>query len=164
MRHLTSTLIRCFLLGVLTFSYVTSSALGAGFYKESKGLFSTRPSETKSLQTIARFGPVGIGIELLQPAFTMRIKNVEEGSPAATTGRLQKGQVIETINGQKLAEIDPRIQLGQILAAAEASDGLLKFAIKGEAEAVPVTAPVLRQDTLQDGWHYRQPGLVVVRR
>lgn len=143
MRHLTSTLIRCFLLGVLTFSYVTSSALGEGFYKESKGLFSTRPSETKSLQTIARFGPVGIGIELLQPAFTMRIKNVEEGSPAATTGRLQKGQVIETINGQKLAEIDPRIQLGQILAAAEASDGLLKFAIKGEAEAVPVAVPVL---------------------
>ena len=143
MRHLTFTLIKRFLLCSLTFSCAASSALAKGFYKEEKGLFSTRPSETKSLQAIARFGPVGIGIELLQPAFTMRIKNVEEGSPAAATGKLKKGQIIETINGQKLTDIDPRIQLGQILAAAEASDGALKFTIRGEAEAVTVKVPVL---------------------
>lgn len=143
MRHLTSTLIRRTLLATLTFASVSSSTLADRFYKEPNALFSTRPSETKSLQTIARFGPVGIGIELRQPAFTMQIKNVEDGSPAAATGKLKKGQVIETINGETLADIDPRIQLGQILAAAEASDGLLKFAIKGEAEAVTVTLPVL---------------------
>ena len=96
-----------------------------------------------SLQSIDRFGPVGMGIELLQPAFTMRIKNIEEGSPAAATGKLQKGQIIETINGQKLADIDPRIQLGQVLAAAEATDGVIKFTIMGEAEPVPVKVPVL---------------------
>ncbi len=113
------------------------------FYKEPHGLFSTRPGETKSLQNVKRFGPVGMGIDLLQPAFVMRISDIEEGSPAATTGKLAKGQIIESINGQELKEIDPRIQLGRILAAAEASDGILKFAIKGEAGPVTVKVPVL---------------------
>ena len=120
-----------------------SPAAGESYYEEPHGLFSTRPSETKSLQSIDRFGPVGMGIELLQPAFTMRIKNIEEGSPAAATGKLEKGQIIETINGQELADIDPRIQLGQILAAAEAGDGVLEFAIRGEAAPVTVKVPVL---------------------
>jgi hypothetical protein len=67
------------------------------FYKNPNGLFSTRPGETKSLQNIKRFGPVGMGIDLLQPAFVMRISNIEEGSPAAVTGKLKKGQIIESI-------------------------------------------------------------------
>ena len=91
------------------------TAAADSYYKEPP-LFSTAPSPEKSLQTIARFGPVGMGIDLIQPAFTMKIHNIEEGSPAAATGKLQAGQIIETINGQKLANIDPRIQLGQILA------------------------------------------------
>ena len=118
-------------------------AAGKTFYKDSRGLFSTRPGETKSLTNIKRFGPVGMGIDLLQPAFVIRISHIEEGSPAAATGKLKKDQVIESINGQKLKDIDPRIQLGRILAAAEATDGLLKFAIKGEAEPVTVKVPVL---------------------
>ncbi len=120
-----------------------ASATADSFYKNPHGLFSTRPSETKSLQSIDRFGPVGVGIDLIQPAFKMRIKNVEEGSPAAATGKLKKGQIIETINGQELADIDPRIQLGQILAAAEASDGVVKFAITGEGAPITVKIPVL---------------------
>ena len=107
----------------VAFGCLVAPTVAQSFYKNPNGLFSTRPSETKSLQTIDRFGPIGIGIELIQPAFTMRIKNIEEGSPAAETGRLKKGQIIESINGQKLADIDPRIQLGNILAGAEASDG-----------------------------------------
>jgi hypothetical protein len=116
------------------------------FYKNPHGLFSTRPSETKSLQTIKRFGPVGIGIDLLPPAFTMRILNVEAASPAEAA-KLRPGQIIETINGQKLAEIDPRIQLGQILAAAEATDGVIKFMVAdkpgGKAQEAIVKVPVL---------------------
>ena len=112
------------------------------FYKN-PALFSTRPSETKSLQHIKRFGPVGLGFDLIQPAFTLRIANVEEGSPAAATGKLQSGQIIASINGEVLAEIDPRIQLGQILAKAEASDGLLRFEIEGHNEPVNVQIPVL---------------------
>jgi len=131
------------LLGAIAFTYATASAQESSFYKESHGLFSTRPSETKSLQSIDRFGPVGIGIELIQPAFTMRIKNVEEGSPAEASGKLKPGQIIEKINGQPLKDIDPRIQLGQILAAAEATDGVIKFEIKGETQPVAVKIPVL---------------------
>ena len=113
------------------------------YYKQPHGIFSTRPDAGKSLQTIKRFGPVGMGIDLVQPAFVMRIANIEEGSPAAATGKLAKGQIIESINGQKLADIDPRIQLGNILAAAEATDGLLKFAIKGETAPITVKVRVL---------------------
>jgi len=117
------------------------------FYAE-PALFSTRPDETKSVTTIERFGPVGIGIDLHQPAFVMKVKNVEEGSPAAATGKLAAGQVIESINGQRLAAIDPRIQLGEILAAAEAADGKLRLMVRAdaadaEAEEVVVTMPVL---------------------
>ncbi|MEK6239630.1 MAG: DUF6288 domain-containing protein, partial [Planctomycetales bacterium] len=103
----------------------------------------TRPSETKSLQHIKRFGPVGMGFDLLQPAFVLRISHIEEGSPAAATGKLEKGQIIESINGQQLADVDPRIQLGRILAQAEASDGKLTFAVQGESQPVTVTVPVL---------------------
>jgi hypothetical protein len=92
---------------LLALSLTAGLALGAdSFYKEPP-LFSTAPSETASLQTINRFGPVGIGIELHQPAFVMKVKNVEEGSPAAVSGKLTKGQLIETINGQQKYDLSP---------------------------------------------------------
>jgi len=112
------------------------------FYN-SPSLFSTRPSETKSLTTITRFGPVGVGIDLILPAFTMRIKNIEEGSPAAATGKLAAGQIIESINGEILKDIDPRIQLGDIITRAEATDGVIAMKIKDLAEPVVVKIPVL---------------------
>jgi hypothetical protein len=55
-----------------------------------------------------------MGIDLLQPAFVMKIHNIEEVSPAAAVGRLKAGQTIETINGQKLKDIDPRIFVNSI--------------------------------------------------
>jgi len=116
-----------------------SGKFESNFYKDWP-LFSTRADETKAVQSIDRFGPVGIGIELHQPAFVMKVKNVEKGSPAE--GKLKVGQIIETINGQKLKDIDPRIQLGNIITAAEATDGVIKFAIK-DAPAVVVQIPVL---------------------
>lgn len=109
------------LVGLITALVAVSATAAESFYAE-PALFSTRPDETKSVTTIERFGPVGIGIDLHQPAFVMKVKNVEEGSPAAATGKLAAGQVIESINGQRLAAIDPRIQLGEILAAAEAAN------------------------------------------
>jgi hypothetical protein len=124
-----------------------TAAAADSFYTE-PALFSTRPSETASMSSIDRFGPVGIGIELHQPAFVMKVKNVEEGSPAAATGKLMKGQVIESINSQKLAAIDPRIQLGHILAEAEATDGNVRLLVRDDkpgaaAEEVVVSIPVL---------------------
>lgn len=80
-----------------------AEAPAKGFYKQPP-LFSTAPGETVSSQLIGRFGPVGIGIELVHPAFMMKVANVEKGSPAEATGKLKKGQFIETINGQILAD------------------------------------------------------------
>jgi hypothetical protein len=116
------------------------------FYKNPP-LFSTAPGTEKSQQSIDRFGPVGISIELTPPAFVMKVGGVEEGSPAAATGKLKPGQIIETLNGQKLKDIDPRIQLGDIVTAAEATDGLVKFMVKDSpsapAQEVVVKIPVL---------------------
>jgi hypothetical protein len=94
-------------------------------------MFSSRPSSlTTFVQSVERFGPVGIGIELHPPAFVMKVKNVEEGSPAAATGQLKAGMIIETINGEKLHDIDPRIQLGNIITQAEASDGKVVLRVR----------------------------------
>ena len=130
----------------LLWALFASPSPGQSFYKEPYGLFSTRPDEKKSLQNIKRFGPVGLSIDLVQPAFTMKIHAVEAGSPAEEA-KLRPGQFIESINGQQLAEIDPRIQLGRILAEAEAGDGLIVFKVAdrqgGRAEEVVVKIPVL---------------------
>lgn len=137
---------RISLLAVLLFFGGLVPTFGQSYYKEPRGLFSTRPSETKSLQNIKRFGPVGLSIDLIQPAFTMRINAVEAGSPAEEAN-VRPGQFIESINGEKLADIDPRIQLGQILEKAEATDGLIKLRLAdkpgGKAQEVTVKIPVL---------------------
>ena len=49
------------------------------FYKDGP-LFAFTPKENKGGQSVDRFGPVGIGIELTLPAFGMKIKNVEKHS------------------------------------------------------------------------------------
>jgi hypothetical protein len=110
-------------LGLACVSGLTAEA---SFYNQPL-LFSTAPDEKKSLNTIARFGPVGMAIDLHQPAFTMSVATIEAGSPAAVSGGLKTGQVIETINGRKLMDIDPRIQLGQIIEQAEATAGAVRF-------------------------------------
>jgi hypothetical protein len=61
--------------------------LVAQSYYSGPSFFSQRPDETKSLTTIDRFGPVGMAIDLIQPAFTMRIKSIEEGSPHPASSR-----------------------------------------------------------------------------
>lgn len=88
------------------------------------------------------FGPVGIGIDLVRPGMTMQISNVEEGSPAAATGKLKKGQTIESINGRILKDIDPRIILGDIITEAEASDGNVVLKIRDLGD-VTVKIPVM---------------------
>ena len=123
--------------------HFTAYDVKAQFYENPNAVFSTRPDATKSLQEIKRFGPVGIGLDLIQPAFVMRIKNIEEGSPADRSGKFKVGQIIESINGSELAKIDPRIQLGNILAEAEATDGIIKFKIKGISSPVELNVPVL---------------------
>ena len=57
-------------------------ATGKETFYTRPAMFSTRPSSlTTFVQSVERFGPVGIGIELHPPAFVMKVKNVEAGSP-----------------------------------------------------------------------------------
>jgi len=112
------------------------------FYKEPPLFNFTHADEALPKQSIDRFGPVGMSIELRLPPFQMYVGKIEEESPAAATGEFVTGQKIESINGQVLKDIDPRIQLARIITDAEAGDGKIAFMIEGEGEVV-VKIPVL---------------------
>lgn len=106
-------------------------------------IFNPYPNITDKGQWLVRnLGPVGIGINLIRPGMTMQINNVEKGSPAEAVGKLQKGQIIESINGRVLKEIDPRIILGDIVTEAEAKDGKVVLKIQGVGD-ITVTIPVM---------------------
>lgn len=128
---------------VLGFAAGTASA--QSYYKQ-PALFSKQPDEKKSSFIVERFGPVGMSLELIQPAFTIKIASIEEGSPAAASG-LKAGQIIASVNGETLKDIDPRIQLGNMITAAEAREGILKLLVSDKPGAptreVTVTIPPL---------------------
>jgi len=96
---------------------------------------------------IKRFGPVGIGLDLRRPNFTMHIVNVEKGSPAEACGKLKSGQIIVSINGQTLKDEDPRVLLGRWITEAEAKDGIMKMMVKDDEKSpvkeIIVTIPIL---------------------
>lgn len=120
---------------------LTGVVAGSDYYTVHP-LFNPHPVENRTW-TVSRFGPVGIGIDLMPPRFTMKIRNVEPGSPA--DGKLEPGQIIQSINGETLRDIDPREWLGRMIAKVEASDGKLNFKLEeeGTTKSVTVTIPVL---------------------
>ena len=106
-------------------------------------IFNPFPNVTdKKSWLVKNLGPVGIGINLIRPGMTMQINNVEKGSPAEASGKLLKGQIIESINGKTLKEIDPRIILGDIVTEAEAKDGKVVLKIQGAGD-ITVNIPVM---------------------
>lgn len=118
---------------------LTGAMKGSAYYKIHP-IFNPHPVENRNY-TVTRFGPVGIGIDLVKPNFTMKIRNVEKGSPA--DGKLKTGQIIESINGHVLKDIDPRMWLGKMIATAEATDGKMKFKIKDSAQPVEIKIPAI---------------------
>lgn len=121
---------------VMVFGMLLAAQAYGAFYTR-PAYFTLRPKADGARSTVDRFGPVGIGIELRQPAFVMMVKNVEPGSPAAETGKLRAGQIIDSINGEALADIDPRIQLGNIITKAEASDGIVRLMVRDDEQSQP---------------------------
>jgi len=111
-----------------------TAATAESFYKQDPE-FMFRPEEQKSVTTIHRFGPIGMAIDLVQPAFVMKINSIEPDSPAAATGKLKKGQIILSINGTTLKDIDPRIQLGNLITKAEATDGLIRLVVQDDEKS-----------------------------
>ncbi len=124
-----------------------SAAAEKSYYQDEKNqIFRPYPKdvgrEGNKSWRIRYFGPVGIGIDLKRPGMTMEIANVEEGSPADKTGKLKKGQIIESINGVVLKDNDPRVILGNIITKAEETDGRINLKIKGEGNVL-VEIPVM---------------------
>jgi len=129
----------------LALGLATTLAPAQSYYKQPQ-LFSKQPDEKKSSFIVERFGPVGMSLELIQPAFTIKIGKIEEGSPAAASG-LKAGQIIASVNGETLKDIDPRIQLGNMITTAEANGGVMKLLVADKPGAptreVVVTIPAL---------------------
>jgi hypothetical protein len=141
-------------LSILAISLAASLAPAKDSYYAEPPLFHFTPDPNASTNTIGRLGPIGLGLELRKPAFTMYISNVEEGSPAAATGKLKKGQIIESINGEALKDIDPRVQLGNLITQIEAADGVVRMMIKDKpkAEAYPVDFKIPVLGAYSDTW------------
>jgi hypothetical protein len=143
-----------FLLAALIIGLGTSLASAKDAYYTEEPLFHYTPDPNAPSNTIGRLGPIGLGLELRKPNFTMHISNVEAGSPAALTGQLKKGQIIESINGEVLEDIDPRVQLGNWITRIEASDGVVRLMVKenskGRAYPVEFKIPVL--GSYSDTW------------
>ncbi len=123
------------------------------YYKE-RPWFHFYPAHDMARFKIDHIGPIGIGLELRQPAFTMHLISVEPGSPAAATGKLKPGQIIESINGKVLKDIDPRIILGNLITEAEAKDGIIKMMVKADAasKAEPVIVKIPVMGKYSDTW------------
>jgi len=133
----------------------TAAATEEPYYPEDKPpIFNPYPNNDKNPWLVKNFGPVGIGINLIRPGMTMQINNVEKGSPAETTGKLEKGQIIESINGKVLKEIDPRVILGDIITDAEATDGKVVLKVQGVGD-VTVKIPVMGK--YSDTWPLNCP-------
>jgi hypothetical protein len=111
-----------------------------GYYKV-KPIYIPYPQPNKKWG-MSKAGPTGLSLELVPPNFTMRITGIEKNSPAAATGKLKKGQVIESINGKTVKDIDPRVWLANRITESEATDGQFKLMIKGQGEVV-VKLPVM---------------------
>ena len=126
------------------------AAIAAASYHQDGGggmrMFNPDPTDTgrngNRSWLVRNFGPVGLGIQLKRPGMIMEISNVEKGSPAESAGKLEKGQIIESINGVVLKEIDPRIIPGDIITRAEATDGEINLKIKGLGNVL-VNIPVM---------------------
>ncbi|NNJ86804.1 MAG: hypothetical protein HKP20_06510 [Akkermansiaceae bacterium] len=133
---------------VASLPQLTADSFNApGNYYKSEPQFHMAPDPTAARYKIKRFGPIGVGLELRRPNFTMHIVNIEEGSPAAATGELKKGQIIESVNGHVMKDEDPRVLLGNWITEAEANGGIVKLMVKDNAEAkareVEVKIPAL---------------------
>ncbi len=116
-------------------------------YYKTRPIFHFYPAHDVARYGIDCVGPIGIGLELRQPAFTMHLTHVEPGTPAAATGKLQPGQIIKSMNGHVLKDRDPRIVLGDIITEAEAGDGVIRMMVQegpdAPAREVIVTIPAL---------------------
>ena len=105
----------CLFVPGLSFSLAKES-----FYKR-PAVFSYRPGETTSKHILKRFGPVGMAIELHQPAFVMKVGELEAGSPAEAAG-LRRGDLVTRVEGDPVASVR---QLQSRISSIEPGESVL---------------------------------------
>lgn len=71
---------------------ITGQGQNAPFYKDPP-LFSTAPDPNKSVEIIARFGPVGMSLELHQPNFTMQVGTTSSSPTAPAVNGLERAPI-----------------------------------------------------------------------
>lgn len=137
--------------------HITATAADSDYYKQ-EPQFHMWPDPTAARYKISHFGPTGIGLELRAPNFTMHVVNIQEGSPAAAT-ELQKGQIIESVNGHTLKDEDPLVLLGNRITEAEANDGVMKLIVKDtpDAPAKEIILKIPALGTYSDTWPVNCP-------
>ncbi len=88
-------------------------------------------------------GPTGIEATI-EPSLQVTVQKVAKEAPAHESG-LQAGDVLLSLNGEKLSVSDPRVALGRGIGMAEADDGILTFTVaRGEQRlTASVQLPVL---------------------
>ena len=94
-------------------------------------------------RTYPRFA-VGItGIyATIEKGYAVTVVDIHPQSPAQ--GKLHKGDVLHSVQGEKLAVTDPRVLLGNALSKTEGTDGKLRFGVKrgGKTQVVIIQIPV----------------------
>ncbi len=135
MRKTSTPIIKRLGLAIATAVIASTCIASADDYYSEEPQFHMWPDPDGARYKIERFGPIGIGLELRKPNFTMHIVNIEEGSPAAATGALKKNQIIESVNGHVMKDKDPRVLLGNWITEAEANGGIVKLMVKANADA-----------------------------
>ena len=137
--------IRVVVVPVAIAALFAGTAMGAGKPREQSGaafysrppIFAFRPDEKRKGQSIDRFGPVGIGIELTLPAFGMKIKNVESSVPFIATAVRQLGED-ELIEGKSKSQYEVTISLTEDAPVGPVNAVLSVNTDLKEAPTVPV--------------------------
>ena len=80
----------------VVFACVLSPSAAESFYKEPPLFNFTHANETVGKQSIDKFGPVGMSVELRLPPFQMVVGRIEEGSVGGGTGPAVLGRRLRT--------------------------------------------------------------------
>ena len=102
---------------------------------------------------VGNFGPTGLEV-VIRTDRLVEVTDVKDGSPAE--GKFSSGQLISSINGHEIPddELGHQVHLARHITEAEASDGILRFAVHenedAEPEHVEITIPIM--GAFSDTW------------
>lgn len=85
-------------------------------------------------------GVTGVTVQSNKLTKEVSVMEIQPGTPAF--GKFEVGTRILGVNGTQFEGSDPWIVLGTALTKAEASDGMLNFAVKRKTDSAPVTVQI----------------------